>query len=190
MHKEKYTTLENKQKNLFTVALFCKHIASSCCAMLLLHTHSWTKKVYKWNKREKLKYTSNMRSQNEVIQVRCVELKLKVNNNKHKNNNNNNRRWERRSTGTKPQRKSWFILSSYWSPPKLLGRVSSHQWFPPFPPAIWICDRPGNAVTSSDVYWSRRFGHYTCGWVTQVQRCTSETSECRIFPPSTHQNKS
>lgn len=56
----------------------------------------------------KLKYTSNMRSQNEVIQVRCVELKLKVNNNNNDNNknNNNNRRRERRSTGTKPQRKS------------------------------------------------------------------------------------
>lgn len=42
----------------------------------------------------KLKYTSNMRSQNEVIQVRCVEIKLKVNN----NNNNNKQQQETRET--------------------------------------------------------------------------------------------
>lgn len=40
----------------------------------------------------KLKYTSNMRSQNEVIQVRCVELKLKV-------NNNNNNKQQQTTTG-------------------------------------------------------------------------------------------
>lgn len=107
-----------------------------------------------------------MRSQNEVIQVRCVEIKLKVNNNR--NNINNNGWRERRSTGTKPQRKSWFILSSYWSPPKLLGCVSSHQWFPPFPPAIWICDHPGNAVTCSDAQKSLRFDHNTCGCASQT----------------------
>lgn len=36
------------------------------------------------------KYTSNMRSQNEVIQVRCVEIKLKVNNNNNNNDDYNN----------------------------------------------------------------------------------------------------
>lgn len=64
-----------------------------------------------------------MRSQNEVIQVRCVEIKLKVNSNNDNDDNDDdnddddNRRRARRNAGTKQQRKSWFILSSYWSPP-------------------------------------------------------------------------
>ena len=143
MHKEidniRKKKKKKKKKNLFTVALNFSaytllHRVVQCIFSTNTREQKTKNKSVQMKQKGKLKYTSNMRSQNEVIQVRCVELKLKVNNNNNDNNknNNNNRRRERRSTGTKPQRKSWFILLSYWSPPKLLGRVSSHQWFPPF----------------------------------------------------------
>lgn len=45
-----------------------------------------------------------MRSQNEVIQVRCVEIKLKVNNNKQQQTTTGDVRDE--AQGQKPQRKS------------------------------------------------------------------------------------
>lgn len=156
MHKEIHNirkTKQNKISSPWHLIFLRTHCFITLCNASFRHTLMNKKKKEK--QKGKLKYTSNMRSQNEVIQVRCVEIKLKVNNNnnnKNNNNNNDNRRRERQSAGTKPQRKSWFILSSYWSPPKLLGRVSSHQWFPPFPPAIWICDRPGDAVTCSDAH--------------------------------------
>lgn len=76
---------------------------------------------------------------NEVIQVRCVEIKLKVN-----NNNNNNINNGRRSAGTKPQRRSWFILSSYWSPPLSCWAVS--RPISDFPPFISTC-RFGYVIT-------------------------------------------
>lgn len=58
-----------------------------------MNNNNNNKKSVQMKQKGKLKYTSNMRSQNEVIQVRCVEIKLKVN-----NNNNNKQQQETRET--------------------------------------------------------------------------------------------
>lgn len=48
-------------------------------------------------KEDKIKFnTSNVRSHNKVIQVRCVEIKLKVNNSNNNNNNNSKHQQQRR----------------------------------------------------------------------------------------------
>lgn len=146
MHKEIHNIRKTKKISSPWHLIFLRtHCVITSCNASFWHTLMNTRKSVQMKQKGKLKYTSNMRSQNEVIQVRCVEIKLKVNN----NNNNNNRRRERRSAGTKPQRKSWFILSSYWSPPKLLGSVSSYQWFPPF----FFFHRPFGYVINPVTLW-------------------------------------
>lgn len=79
-----------------------------------------------------------MRSHNEVIQVRCVEIKLKVDNN-NINNNNINRRRERRSAGTKTEEKE-SIYSVVLQPLGCRAVSRPISDFPLFPPAVWICD--------------------------------------------------
>lgn len=147
MHKEIHDIRTTKQKNLFTVALnfsaytLLHHVVQ--CIFFWHRLVDTKKKVYKWNKKGKLKYTSNMRSQNEVIQVRSVEIKLKVNS----NNNNNNRRRRRERDEAQGQKNTEkepiYSVVLLVAPKKSCWAVSRPiSDFPPFPSAIWICDRP------------------------------------------------
>lgn len=85
MHKD-MQTLE-KKTNLFTVAL----IFSAWTLLHHLVQHNFlfrsraNKSVHNVKERQVKINASNVRSHNKVIQVRCVELKLKVNNSNNKN---------------------------------------------------------------------------------------------------------
>lgn len=74
-----------------------------------------------------------MRSQNEVIQVRCVELKLKVNNN-HDNEQQQQRETretEHRDKKEKTHRERADLFCRLTGRPLSCCAVSrSHQWFP------------------------------------------------------------
>lgn len=129
-------------------------------AMHLSDIRSWTNNNNNNNKKSnkkqmkqkgKLKYIKGTWGhKNEVIQVQCVEIKLKVNNNKKKPTTQGDERDE--VQGQKPQRTSRFILSSYWSPPKLLAVSRQISDLHLLPPTIWICHQPDNAVTCSDIH--------------------------------------
>lgn len=149
------------------------HLTFFICVHTLLHRvvqciFSTNTLMNKKKQKGKLKYTSNMRSQNEVIQVRCVEI-----NSRSIITTATTTGDERdEAQGTKPQRESRFILSSYWSPPKAAGPCLVPSVISPFsPPASWICDQPGSAGTCSDAH-SKALG--------QAGRCLSLASEiCR-----------
>lgn len=116
----------------------------------------------------------NKKNQNEVIQVRCVEIPTQA---KQRRQTKRTRRREWRTTGTQPQRKALIILSSYWSPPKLLGSdpVPSGDRLPPPPSAISVCYQ-GN-VTRGDAHQSCRFKPQHFGANAVFQRTTKGTHE-------------
>lgn len=100
--------------------LFC--VAASCCAM---HLFPQIKSVQM--KQKGKKYTSNMRSHNEVIQVRCVEIKLKVNINNILTTSTSTGDERDEARGHKP---SPFILSSY--SPSAAGQCLVRSVISPF----------------------------------------------------------
>lgn len=63
---QRKTKLQKKKKKI-----------SSIVALTYNSAYAITNALYDIKKRKKNKTTSNMRSQNEVIQVQCVEIKLK-----------------------------------------------------------------------------------------------------------------
>lgn len=99
-----------------------------------------------------------MRSHNEVIQVRCVEIKLKVNINNSNNNNdynsnndNNNRRRETKRRDKTTEREliySVVLLVAPWAagPCLVLTVISPFSCFNIDRPYGYVI-KPGNAVT-------------------------------------------
>lgn len=75
-----------------------------------------------------------MRSHNKVIQVQCVEIKLKVNNSNNKNNSKHQQQQQQGTSETRhrdetTQKKRGLIYSVVLlvAPLELQGRTSPHQ---------------------------------------------------------------
>lgn len=98
MHKD-IQTLEKENESLHRGTYFLRVDAASSPRATKFPFRSRTKCTNVKGRQIKIN-TSNMRSHNKVIQVRCVEIKLKVNNSNNKNNSKHQqqRRQQRQET--------------------------------------------------------------------------------------------
>lgn len=168
MHKK------NPKNNLKISLLW--HLIFPYMLFITLCNASFPKRAHEQPKTGKLKtheVKKTNKQKNEVIQVRCVEIETQA---KRRRQKKRTRRRERRTTGTQPQRKALIILSSYWSPPKLLGLGSRPIGRSSAPPsAISVCYH-GN-VTCGDAHQSCRFKPQHFGANAVFQRTTKGTHE-------------
>lgn len=117
MHKDIQNIRENQKKKKKISSPWHLLSLRRCCFITQFPFRSTTTKQKCTNEKENNKNTSNMRSHNKVIQVRCVEIKLKVNNNNNNINNNNKRQQQgtsetkHRDTTTHAERKRGLIYS-------------------------------------------------------------------------------
>lgn len=127
-------------------------------AMHLSDIRSWTNNNNnkKSNKKQmkqkgKLKYIKGTWGhKNEVIQVQCVEIKLKVNNNKKNQQHKETRETKCRDKNHRERVDLFCHLTGHPLSCWAVSRQISDLHL--LPPTIWICHQPDNAVTCSDIH--------------------------------------
>lgn len=152
MHKD-IQTLEKETESLHRGTYFlCMDAASSPRATQFPFL-SGTKCTNVKGRQIKIN-TSNMRSHNKIIQVRCVEIKLKVNNSNNKNNSKHQQQQRQQQQGTSEtwhrdkttQRKRGLIYSIVLLVAPLSCETVSHPIsdfvFSPPPPILSLFYRP------------------------------------------------